>query len=164
MRWLLANEQDTLQLGASVAHGAPVGSGRALTVFLEGELGAGKTTVARGLLQAFGLTGAVRSPTYALLESYALEPWIVLHVDLYRLRSASELESIGLRDELRSGALLVVEWPERAESELPSPDLRISLSLEAGDAGGGRWVQLEAESTLGEAWLATVVLPRNESS
>ncbi len=91
---------------------------------LSGELGAGKTTLTRGLLRALGERGAVRSPTYTLIETYALGGRQVHHLDLYRLRDAAEVEGLGLRDLLTAGALLIVEWPERDASSRPAPICR----------------------------------------
>src|SRR3979411_2759798 len=80
---------------------------------LQGELGAGKTTCARALLRALGVTGLVRSPTYTLVETYVLAGLTCIHVDLYRLQSLSEIDELGLRDSVGPGALLLVEWPEK---------------------------------------------------
>ncbi len=165
----LATEPATLALGAALARSAPRRGSAALSVFLQGELGSGKTTLARALLRELGVTGTVRSPTYTLIENYQLSDWQVLHLDLYRLRDASELEHLGLRDELRAGVLALIEWPERAPQGLPIPDLRILLSAgEAGDPALGtdaRRVHINAETEAGCKWLSdlnAVYAPRNE--
>jgi tRNA threonylcarbamoyladenosine biosynthesis protein TsaE len=140
---------DTEQLGAALASSAPRSATDALVVYLEGELGSGKTTLARGLLRQLGVTGTIRSPTYTLLESYESKGWLVTHIDLYRLAGPGELESLGLREQLNAGALVLVEWPERATQALPHPDLRIALSF----AQEGRAADLRAESQEGSRWL-----------
>ena len=141
---------DTEQLGAALASGAPRSSADALVVYLEGELGSGKTTLARGLLRRLGVTGTIRSPTYTLLESYESQDWLVMHIDLYRLDGPQELEPLGFRDQLSAGALLLVEWPERAAQALPPPDLRIALTF----AKEGRAAELRAASPAGSRWVA----------
>ncbi len=141
---------DTESLGAALARSVPWTAPQALTVFLQGELGAGKTTLVRGLLRALGVEGTVQSPTYTLLECYETPAGRVLHLDLYRLAGDAEVASLGLRDELNPGVLLLIEWPERAVVALPPADLCIELSL----AAAGRIARLEDASALGAAWLA----------
>ena len=122
MKCALADAAATEQLGARLA--------RSITpaiVYLRGDLGAGKTTLARGLIHALGYTGTVRSPTYTLVEPYPCERCPVFHLDLYRLADAEELEWLGLRDMLAEPALLLVEWPERGHGILPPADLTIDL-------------------------------------
>ena len=141
---------ETEALGRQLA-GARPGDASALAVlWLTGELGAGKTTFARGFLAALGVTGAVRSPTYTLLELHELPSQTLLHVDLYRLRDPSELDSLGLRDWARPGCLWLIEWPDRAASRLPPPDLILTFTVgvPAHDFG------VRAHSPLGEEWLA----------
>jgi len=150
MDFQLAEAAGTEALGAALARAAPWSRPQSLTVFLEGDLGSGKTTLARGLLRALGVTGTVRSPSYTLLESYAPPGRQVLHLDLYRLNSAAELEGLGLRDALDPGVLLLVEWPERARAGLPLPDLEVGLSF----SGEQRRAQLVSGSAAGAAWLA----------
>jgi len=120
-----------------------------VVVYLTGDLGAGKTTFARGFLSALGVEGAVRSPTYTLLELHELEGVTALHIDLYRLHDASELASLGLREWARPGIVWLIEWPERGEGRLPQPDLTLTFTV------GARAHDIEArpDSDRGKAWL-----------
>ena len=102
-------------------------------ITLAGDLGAGKTTFVSGILRAFGITGAVRSPTYTLIEPYDLERQSIYHLDLYRLANAAEVEGLALRDLMQPGNVLIVEWPERAAGQLPRADVAIQFRyLDAG--------------------------------
>jgi tRNA threonylcarbamoyladenosine biosynthesis protein TsaE len=148
---------DTERLGAALAHSIHWPTSGPLIVYLQGELGSGKTTLVRGLLRALGVAGTVRSPTYTLLERYEAMGHSVLHVDLYRLGDALELAPLGLRDELVPDVLMLIEWPERGAQVLPPPDLRITLAL----APVGRSAQLAAESRAGIAWLAGALASLN---
>jgi tRNA threonylcarbamoyladenosine biosynthesis protein TsaE len=136
------------RLGGELAAGCP----RPLIVFLEGDLGAGKTTLVRGFLRALGHTGPVRSPTFTLLEPYDFPAGPVFHLDLYRLADPEELAYLGLRDLLGERAILLVEWPERGEGELPPPDLRIRIE----HIPGGRRVRFRPISPGGQACLIRV--------
>lgn len=102
--------------------------GRAVVITLEGPLGAGKTTLARGVLRMFGVTGAVKSPTYTLVEPYVTPYGPVAHFDFYRLASAEEVEFVGMREYLDKGVCLF-EWPERAAGGLPPADLSLEIAL-----------------------------------
>ncbi len=119
-------------------------------VHLSGELGAGKTTFARALLQALGVGERVKSPTYSLIESYRLGELDVHHLDLYRLADPGELEWLGLGDLWESGALVLIEWPERGAGELPAPDLLLRLE----HAGMRRRLDVVAVSPRASEWLA----------
>lgn len=121
-----------------------------LLVALSGDLGAGKTTFVAGLLAALGHACAVRSPTYTLVEPYRLHGRDVYHCDLYRLRHPDELDDLGLRDAARDDALLLVEWPERAEDRLGTADVTVHFAY-AGEAG--RTVAWAAQSPAGRAVL-----------
>ena len=150
---------DTERLGAALARSMQWSPSGPQVVYLQGELGSGKTTLARGLLRQLGVTGTVRSPTYTLLECYDALGQRVLHVDLYRLNDAADLAPLGLRDESVPGVLMLIEWPERAAQMLPPPDLKITLAM----AQAGRTAQLEALSKAGTAWLAeALALPHPE--
>ncbi len=118
-------------------------------VYLEGDLGAGKTTLVRGLLRARGHLGAVRSPTYTLMEPYPLGEGTLWHLDLYRLGDPEELEYLGLRDLMDENALLLVEWPERGAGVLPPPDLVIRIAHRK----EGRALEMESRTPAGEAVL-----------
>jgi tRNA threonylcarbamoyladenosine biosynthesis protein TsaE len=152
----LDTEAATLALGAALAHTVPRDVPEVLVVYLRGDLGSGKTTLARALLQALGVQGTVRSPSYTLIENYEVAGLQVLHLDLYRLREASELEQLALRDQLQAGVLLLVEWPERAPELLPAPDLNIELTLSTGEGASAqlsRAARLDATSEAGRGWL-----------
>jgi tRNA threonylcarbamoyladenosine biosynthesis protein TsaE len=118
-------------------------------VYLQGELGAGKTTCVRSLLRALGVTGLVRSPTYTLVETYHLADLTCVHVDLYRLQSLTEVDELGLRDLTGPGSLLMVEWPEKGGAALPPADLNVAL----GYAGEARRAGLSAKTSLGAEWV-----------
>nr|VFK28118.1 MAG: tRNA threonylcarbamoyladenosine biosynthesis protein TsaE [Candidatus Kentron sp. MB]VFK32930.1 MAG: tRNA threonylcarbamoyladenosine biosynthesis protein TsaE [Candidatus Kentron sp. MB] len=98
-------------------------------IYLQGELGAGKTTLARGIIHALGITGPVKSPTYTLLESYETPTIPIYHLDLYRLQDPEELEYIGIRDYLDENALFLIEWPEHGKEGIPVADLIISIQV-----------------------------------
>jgi len=117
-------------------------------VYLQGDLGAGKTTFTRALLREMGHRGKVKSPTYTLVEPYEIGGRTVCHFDLYRLADPEELEYLGFEDYLGSGALGLIEGPGRGAGMLPPPDLDIALYHE----GGGR----RAELRLAERWQGTL--------
>jgi tRNA threonylcarbamoyladenosine biosynthesis protein TsaE len=154
MRHFARTAQDTEDFGAALARAQPQGAGLAV-VYLGGDLGAGKTTLARGFLAEHGLTTAVRSPTYTLTEVYPLADSTVVHADLYRLKDPEELEALGLRDYAQDGYVWLIEWPERAGGRLPAADL--SLCLLVRDAG--HVIALTAHSPLGQTWLSRLAVP-----
>ena len=121
---LIRSEEDLVTVGSTIAPSLVSGD----ILYLEGELGAGKTTVARGILRGLGYKGIVTSPTYTLLEVYEIGACSVVHFDLYRLESAQELEGIGIRDYLDSRSILLFEWPEKGLGVVPLPTLRIMLN------------------------------------
>ena len=133
-------------LGRALAHALP--ADRSFVVHLRGELGAGKTSLARALLRGLGWTGSIKSPTYSLVERYPLAGGReAVHLDLYRIREPAELEFLGLDDLAGRPVLWLVEWPERGGAALPPPDLEIALA----HAPSGRHATLRALSPAGEA-------------
>ncbi len=150
-RFSLENEAATLALGRRLA-GAITGG--PLLIALEGDLGAGKTTLVRGLVRALGYGATVVSPTYTLLETYPVRGFSVVHVDLYRISQAEELEFLGLRDRLADSVVLV-EWPRKGEGWLPGADLEVQLELQ----GSGRRAALRALTPAGQAVLANMAGP-----
>jgi len=141
--------QDTEDFGWQLACARPADDRALAVVYLTGDLGSGKTTFARGFLRALGVEVPVRSPTYALLELHPVGELNLVHVDLYRLQAASELESLGLRDWARPHCVWLIEWPERALERLPPPDLTLAFAI--GTAGHD--IEVTAKSALGESWL-----------
>ncbi len=131
--------------GAALARACPEGA----WIFLNGELGAGKTTLVRGMLRGLGHQGAVKSPTYTLVEPYTLADRSVFHLDLYRLADPEELEWVGIREMFAGGNLCLVEWPEQGVGMLPPPDLVLDIEY----ADPGRRIRLRAPSAHGETIL-----------
>lgn len=143
----LDDEAATIALARTLAATQP----RPAAVYLHGDLGAGKSTLARAWLRALGVTGTIRSPTYTLVERYPLAAGgEALHLDLYRIGNAGELEFLGLDEP--DAALWLVEWPDRGRGGLPPADLHVRLAM----AGAGREARLEPGGATGEAWLATL--------
>lgn len=144
MRLFLPDSDATEALGQALARTRP----QPAVVHLRGDLGAGKSTLARALLRALGVTGAIRSPTYTLVERYPVEGGEAWHLDLYRIGDAGELEFLGLDE--GAAVLWLVEWPERGAAALPPADLHVELEVE----GAGRSARLTGASPRGEHWLA----------
>lgn len=135
MKFFLPDERATLAFAKALAQYIPA---QAL-IFLNGELGAGKTTLVRGILLASGHQGSTKSPTYTLVEPYDLQHQKFYHFDLYRLGDPEELEYMGIRDYLDEKAVCLIEWPEKGEGFIPQPDLVIHLDYE----GEARSITLE---------------------
>ena len=127
-------------------------------IHLKGDLGAGKTHLARALLRACGVTGRIKSPSYALLESYKVSNLYFYHLDFYRFSDPREWIDAGFRDLLQKQAVVLIEWPEQAGPLLPPPDLEIYLDY----SGAGRSARLTAYSNKGKSWLTSLVLPPQE--
>ena len=144
-----SSAEETEAFGARLARTRPGGDDTLCVVYLTGDLGAGKTTLTRGLLRSLGVTGAVRSPTYTLVEIYELGALTALHLDLYRLSDPAELHNLGLREWARGGHLWLIEWPERGGELLPAADLAVTLT--AGDEGHD--IEVSARTDLGTAWI-----------
>jgi len=124
-------------------------------IHLQGDLGAGKTAFARALLRACGIKGRIKSPSYALLESYKISNLYFYHFDFYRFSDSREWLDAGFRDLLRDDAVVLIEWPERAGGLLPPPDVQIALSY----AGSGRDAALIACTARGQTWLNAITPP-----
>lgn len=141
----LAGPEDTIALGAALARCLEPG----WVIFLSGELGAGKTTLVRGLLQALGHSGPVKSPSYALVELYNLSRLYLYHFDFYRFNNPAELGEAGFREYFTPDAVCLVEWPEKAAGALPAADLTVTLQA----AGSGRIAGIHADTEAGRACL-----------
>lgn len=144
----LPNEAATVALAQRLAPALRDGG----VVYLRGELGVGKTTLARALLRELGVGERVKSPTYSLLERYSVDGHDAFHLDLYRIADAGELEWLGLDELDAPAAIVLVEWPERGAGELPAADLEVALE----HAGSGRAAAFTAVSERARAWLAAV--------
>lgn len=153
----LDDEAATLACGARLAKILQPG----FTVYLHGELGAGKTTFTRGVLQGFGHVGKVKSPTYTLVEIYQLQhnidfnvnsSYTLYHFDLYRFNDENEWDAAGFRDYFNAQSICIIEWPEKAAHVLPEPDIHVRLSL----YDEGRKIQFSAGSVLGSKCLTNM--------
>lgn len=138
----LINEAATLAVGERFSQIVESG----LTIYLHGNLGAGKTTFVRGFLHGLGHVGKVKSPTYTLVEPYVIADFNIYHFDLYRFIDEEEWESAGFRDYFNPSSICFVEWPEKAENLLPTPDIDIHLQTN----NEGRILQFTAHSDLGK--------------
>ncbi|HRK87054.1 tRNA (adenosine(37)-N6)-threonylcarbamoyltransferase complex ATPase subunit type 1 TsaE [Alcaligenes sp. HNGD-HTN06] len=151
----LPDEDATTALAQSLA---PLLSGQVAGVppggriHLHGDLGAGKTHFVRALLRACGVTGRIKSPSYALLESYKVSSLYFYHLDFYRFSDPREWVDAGFRDILQDNAVVLIEWPEKAGDLLPEPDLDLHLDY----CGDGRLATLDAHSAKGTLWITTL--------
>ncbi|PCI53692.1 MAG: tRNA (adenosine(37)-N6)-threonylcarbamoyltransferase complex ATPase subunit type 1 TsaE [Gammaproteobacteria bacterium] len=152
LEYFLADESATIAVGTGLARvllaqDKHINKARsALVVYLNGDLGAGKTTLTRGFVRGMGHQGKVKSPTYTLVEPYELSPWQVYHFDLYRLSDAEELEYMGIRDYFAENCCCFIEWPEKGAGILPKADIVIQLDYQDEQ----RTVELRAFSARGE--------------
>lgn len=149
----LADEQAMSDFGARIAR---VTQGHGL-IFLEGNLGMGKTTLSRGIIRGLGHFGAVKSPTFTLVEPYEIGDVRAFHFDLYRLVDPEELEFLGIRDYFEDDALCLIEWPDKGAGFLPKPDLTITISPQ----DSGRSLKILSQGSRGEAWCAALALESN---
>ena len=149
MRTATNTAQETEGFGWRLARARPAEDNALIVLYLTGELGAGKTTFARGFLRALGVSGPVRSPTYTLMELYPAGALTLLHVDLYRLRDPAELEALGLREWARAGHVWLIEWPEKGGGHLPPADLTLSFAV----AASAHDIEVTPHSALGRHWL-----------
>lgn len=151
----LADEAATLALGDALGKAIKP----SLTIFLHGDLGAGKTTLVRGLLHGLGYVGKVKSPTYTLVETYEMlaghaEPLNVYHFDLYRFNDEEEWEAAGFRDFFNANSVCLIEWPEKAAQLLPIADIEIHFTIKS----AGRNVRLLANTAHGEQCVGNIKL------
>ncbi|WP_085725340.1 tRNA (adenosine(37)-N6)-threonylcarbamoyltransferase complex ATPase subunit type 1 TsaE [Pseudomonas sp. R37(2017)] len=146
----LADEEAMTAFGARIAQ---ITKGHGL-IFLEGNLGMGKTTLSRGIIRGLGHVGAVKSPTFTLVEPYVVGDVRAFHFDLYRLVDPEELEFLGIRDYFEDDALCLIEWPDKGEGFLPKPDLTITISPQ----DSGRSLTILSQGSRGEAWCAALAL------
>ncbi|CAI8723588.1 tRNA (adenosine(37)-N6)-threonylcarbamoyltransferase complex ATPase subunit type 1 TsaE [Pseudomonas zeae] len=149
----LADEQAMSDFGARIAR---VTQGHGL-IFLEGNLGMGKTTLSRGIIRGLGHVGAVKSPTFTLVEPYEIGEIRAFHFDLYRLVDPEELEFLGIRDYFEDDAMCLIEWPDKGAGFLPKPDLTITISPQ----DSGRSLKILSQGSRGEAWCAALALESN---
>lgn len=136
------NETDMVAFGERLGRAFQAHS-KFQCIFLNGDLGAGKTTLSRGILRSFGHAGAVKSPTYTLVEIYELSERRVYHFDLYRLGDPEELEYMGIRDYFSENSICLIEWPQRGQGVLPAPNVLIDVKVE----GEGRRIYLTADES-----------------
>lgn len=146
----LADEEAMTAFGARIAQ---ITNGHGL-IFLEGNLGMGKTTLSRGIIRGLGHVGAVKSPTFTLVEPYEIGEIRAFHFDLYRLVDPEELEFLGIRDYFEDDALCLIEWPDKGAGFLPKPDLTITISPQ----DSGRSLNILSQGSRGESWCAALAL------
>lgn len=147
LEYFLADETATIAIGTGLAEVVKSDTvQQALVVYLNGDLGAGKTTLTRGFVRGMGHVGNVKSPTYTLVEPYELGEWRVFHFDLYRLADAEELEYMGIRDYFNSDCCCFIEWPEKGVGLLAKADLIINIAYQDEQ----RIIKLQAETVHGE--------------
>jgi tRNA threonylcarbamoyladenosine biosynthesis protein TsaE len=139
----------TEELGARLARARPASEASLAVLYLSGELGSGKTTFVRGFARGAGVHGLVRSPTYKLLELYPAAGGTLVHLDLYRVQSPEELDSLGVREWAGPQHTWLIEWPEHGAGRLPEADLLVRFAA----GGEGHDIEVTSESALGASWL-----------
>lgn len=144
----MADEKCQLAFGAHLAKFCPPG----VILFLCGDLGAGKTTFARGFLQGLGYLDKVKSPTYALVEEYTVKKQHIVHVDLYRLENKTQIHELSLPDILMPESICLIEWPERWQEELPKADVTCYIAPRF----NGREIRIVAHTVTGQVLLSTI--------
>ena len=149
----LASEQQQLDFAGRVARHIQPG----MVIFLNGDLGTGKTTFVRGFLMALGHTGVVKSPTYTLVEPYQIKEYSIYHFDLYRLADPEELEYAGGRDYFDGDAISLIEWPEQAAGFLPPADLVINLEYGNAGVNSGRELMIQSGSDAGKKLMLQLI-------
>lgn len=148
----LADENATIALAQQLAQIVCPAQNR-IHLYLQGDLGAGKTAFTRAFLRALGVTGRIKSPSYALLESYKVSSFNLYHLDFYRFNDPEEWVEAGFRDILEEeNAVVLIEWPDKAGGLLPAPDLNLFLQYE----NEGRRLTITAHSIKGQTWLKTI--------
>jgi tRNA threonylcarbamoyladenosine biosynthesis protein TsaE len=155
----LADAEGTRRVGSAIGDALASETSAGAVIWLEGELGAGKTTLVAGILARFGVRGPIRSPTYTLVEPYDIAARTLHHIDLYRLVDPRELEALAVREMLSEGDVLLIEWPSRASAAVPAADLQIEMHYED---GGGRTLQATAYTERGDKLLRAIVAANPE--
>jgi tRNA threonylcarbamoyladenosine biosynthesis protein TsaE len=161
----VATADDMRAIGRALGSALRSASGGALVIGIEGELGAGKTTLVSGVLASLGVAGAIRSPTYTFIEPYEAAGLQLYHIDLYRLSGAREVEALGIRDLLSDRAVLLIEWPSRGAGALPTEDLSVSIEYPAAGTHAGAQLRLlaaQAHSSAGDKLLEQILAATSE--
>lgn len=153
MRVFCKDHEATEQLGILLAQNTPKNA----VVYLNGDLGAGKSTFARAFIQAMGYQGSVKSPTYTLLEVYPIaDNKLVVHMDLYRIADPEEIEYLSMDDYEKNAAVTLIEWPEKGENFIPMPDIKLNFSLHE----QGRSIEIEAQNSKAANWLESLQIEK----
>lgn len=161
----VATAEEMQALGRTLGQALGAAGAGVLVVAIEGELGAGKTTLVGGVLRAAGVTGPVRSPTYTLVEPYEAGGRQLYHIDLYRLTDPREVEALGLRDLLGSSAVLLIEWPSRGKGMLPPADLELAIEYRPQSVPGeesGRLLSMRSSSSTGDKLVEQILAATSE--